>query len=424
MSDGTVTLAAWGPDDRALLERANTPEMTTHLGGPESPEQLDERQERYLRLMHAGEAAMYRIELDGTPVGGIGYWQVEHEGAPAWETGWNVLPEWQGRGLARRALRLIVREVAGRHDRDLLVAYPGVDNAASNAVCRGAGFEHRGSGTQPWRGSELHFNVWVLEMSPLDLDGREPALDERFGEGVLDEKVWWPFYLAHWSSRERAAARYSVAPDALELFIDADTAPWSPEFDGDNRVSHLQTGQFSGQCGSRVGQHRFGEGLVVRQEQPERRLHLPRFGVIEVRMAAVRHPDAMVAFWPIGFEDVPEHSGELCIAEIFGRELDEEGGWVGVGVKRQHDPRLRDDFEKIRVVGDLTEMHDYAVEWTPDAVRFFIDHRWVKTVRQTIDYPVQLMLDLYEFPRADGTRDLAALPHALRVERVRTFPPI
>lgn len=424
MSDGTVTLAAWGPDDRALLERANTPEMTAHLGGPESPEQLDERQERYLRLMDAGEAAMYRIELDGTPVGGIGYWQVEHEGAPAWETGWNVFPEWQGRGLARKALRLIVREVAERHDRDLLVAYPGVDNAASNAVCRGAGFEHRGSGTEPWRGSELHFNVWVLDMSPLDLDGREPALDERFGEGVLDEKVWWPFYLAHWSSRERAAARYSVAPDALELFIDADTAPWSPEFDGDNRVSHLQTGQFSGQCGGPVGQHRFREGLVVRQEQPERRLHLPRFGVIEVRMAAVRHPDAMVAFWPIGFEDVPEHSGELCIAEIFGSELDEEGGWVGVGVKRQHDPRLRDDFEKIRVVGDLTEMHDYAVEWTPDAVRFFIDHRWVKTVRQRIDYPVQLMLDLYEFPRADGTRDLAALPHTLRVERVRTFPPV
>ena len=62
--------------------------------------------------------------------------------------------------------------------------------------------------------------------------------------------------------------------------------------------------------------------------------------------------------------------------------------------------------------------------WTPDEVRFFIDHRWVKTVRQTIDYPMQLMLDVYEFPRADGTRDTDALPHVLRVERVRTFPPV
>ncbi|MFE5409638.1 GNAT family N-acetyltransferase [Microbacterium sp. NPDC056569] len=423
MTDATVTLAPWGPDDLPLLERANTPEMTAHLGGPETAAQLDERQERYLRLMRTGDAAMYRIELDGTPVGGIGYWQVDHDGTPAWETGWNVFPEWQGHGLAREALRLLIREVAARGDRDLLVAYPGVDNPASNALCRAVGFEHRGSGTEPWRGSELSFNVWVLDMSPLDLDGRAPDLDERFGEGVLDEKVWWPHYLPHWSSRERTAARYSIAPDALELFIGAETAPWSPEFDGDNRVSHLQTGQFSAESGSPMGQHRFRDGLVVREAQPERRLHLPRFGVIEVRMAAVRHPDAMVAFWPIGFEEAPEQSGELCIAEIFGSGLDDEGGWVGVGVKRQHDPRLRDDFEKVRVAGDLTEMHDYAVEWTPDAVRFFIDHRWVKTVRQTIDYPVQLMLDIYELPRADGARDLAALPHTLRVERVRTFPP-
>ncbi|WP_109209693.1 MULTISPECIES: GNAT family N-acetyltransferase [Microbacterium] len=420
--DRTVTLTPWGAGDLPLLERANTPEMTAHLGGPETPVQLEERQERYLRLSGTGEASMYRIEVDGEAVGGIGYWQVEHDGAPAWETGWNVFPEWQGHGFAREALRLIVREVAERGDRHLLVAYPGADNPASNALCARAGFEDRGSGTMPWRSGELAFRTWVLDMSPLDLDGREPDLDERFGEGVLDEKLWWPYYLPHWSSRERAAAKYSIAPDALELAIDADTAPWSPEFDGGNRVSHLQTGQFSGRRGSAVGQHRFREGLAVREEQPERRLHLPRFGVIEVRMAAVRHPDVMVAFWPIGFEDAPERSGELCIAEIFGRELDDEGGWVGVGVKAQHDPRLRDDFEKVRVEGDLTEMHDYAVEWTPDALRFFIDHRWVKTVRQRIDYPVQLMLDLYEFPRADGTRDTAALPHTMRVERVRTFP--
>jgi RimJ/RimL family protein N-acetyltransferase len=421
MSDRTVTLAPWGTGDLPLLERANTPEMTVHIGGPETSAQLVERQERYLRLVATGEAVMYRIEVDGVPVGGIGYWQVEHDGVPAWETGWNVFPEWQGQGIARRALRLIVREVAARHDRHLLVAYPGVDNPSSNALCRTAGFEQRGTGIMPWRGSELTYRTWVLDMSPLDLDGRRPALDERFGEGVLDETLWWPYYLPHWSSRDRTAAQYSVTPDAPELVIDAGTAPWSPEFDAGVRVSHVQTGQLSDEVGSPVGQHRFRDGLVVREAQPERRLHLPRFGVIEVRMAAVRHPDAMVAFWPIGFEEAPDRSGELCIAEIFGSELDDEGGWVGVGIKAHHDPRLRDDVEKVRVVGALTEMHDYAIEWTRDAVRFFIDHRWVKTVRQTIDYPVQLMLDVFELPRADGTRDLGALPHTMRVERVRTF---
>ena len=259
------------------------------------------------------------------------------------------------------------------------------------------------------------------DSAPLDLDGRAADFEEHFDGGVLDESVWWPFYTPHWSSRAATAARYGLGPGGLELVIDAETAPWSPEWDGDVRVSHLQTGQLSGAIGSGIGQHRFRDGLVVREEQPERRGLLVRHGIIEVRMAAIRHPDAMVAFWPIGVEERPEESGEICIAEIFGSEIDDDGGWVGVGVKPQNDPRLRMDFEKVRVDGDLTQMHDYAVEWTPERIRFFIDHRLVKTSTQRIDYPVQLMLDVYELPSASGHRDASALPHRFRVERVRTF---
>jgi RimJ/RimL family protein N-acetyltransferase len=421
MGGMTIELRPWGEDDLAVLQRANTPEMTAHLGGPETDAQVRERHARYLRLNDSGEACMMRIDVDGKPAGSIGYWQVDHEGEPAFETGWEVEPAWQGRGVAREALRQLTRRVAADGRRALLVAYPGVDNPGSNALCRGAGFEHRGSGTLPWRGGELTFNAWALDVSPLDLAGRVAEVDERFDGPSLDESRWWPFYTPHWSSRDAAAARWSIGPGGLELRIDEDTAPWAPGLDGDLRVSHLQTGQFSGPLGSGVGQHRFRTGLIVSEEQPEHRGWLVHHGVIEVRLAAIRHPDVMVAFWPIGFEDLPDDCGELCIAEIFGGELDDHGGWVGVGVKPQNDPRLREDFEKVRIDGDLTAMHDYAVEWTPERVRFFVDGMWVKTVVQSIDYPVQLMLEVYEFPRADGTRDTAALPHVLRVERVRSF---
>ena len=93
-----VTLRRWGTEDLPLLELSNTPEMTGYLGGPESPEEVRERHERYLRLNAAGEAHMFRIDVDGTPAGGIGWWQTDHEGVPAYEAGWSVLPEWQGRG--------------------------------------------------------------------------------------------------------------------------------------------------------------------------------------------------------------------------------------------------------------------------------------------------------------------------------------
>ena len=121
---------------------------------------------------------------------------------------------------------------------------------------------------------------------------------------------WSPFYLPHWASRATTEARWSIGDDGLELRIDDDTPPWPPAIDGDLRVSHLQTGQFSGPLGSGIGQHRFRDGLVVLEEQPEQRLWLAHHGVIEVRLAAIRHPDAMVAFWPVGFEDRPDDCGE------------------------------------------------------------------------------------------------------------------
>lgn len=201
-----------------------------------------------------------------------------------------------------------------------------------------------------------------LDTSPLDLSQRVPDHDERFDQSALDESRWWPYYTPHWSSRAASAARYDIGDPGLTLRIDADTEPWSPEFDGEVRASHLQTGQFSGPVGSGIGQHRFRGGLIVREQQREKRLWLPHFGVIEVRMRAIRHPDAMVAFWPIGFEERPDDCGEICIAEIFGSDLDDTGGWVGVGVKPQRDPRLALDFEKVRVEGDLTDFHDYAVD--------------------------------------------------------------
>lgn len=418
-----LNLDPWRPEDLVVLESANTAEMTRFLGGPEDARDLAARHAEYLGFAENDSGAMFRILADGEPVGYAGWWREEHDGEPAYEIGCAVMPEWQGRGVATEALRRVVRLAAARGDAPV-VGYANAENEASNSLCRRLGFELRGAGLFPSDDGGTTVNVWMLDVSPLDLTGRHPDFEEHFDEGVLDETTWWPYYTPHWSSRQLTAARYSVGGPGLELRIDPDTPPWAPELDGEIRVSHLQTGQRSGPLGSDVGQHRFRPGLIVREEQPERRLLLPHFGVIEARLAAIGHPSAMVALWPIGFEDEPHDCGEICIAEIFGSEVGEDHGWVGVGVKPQNDPRLTEDFEKIRVAGDLTQPHDYAVEWTRDELRFFIDHRWVKTVRQTIDYPVQLMLDVYEFPPEEGERDAAALPHRFRVTSLRTYPPV
>ena len=164
----TLTLRRWAAGDLGLLRIANTAEMTAHLNGVEAEQQLVERNERYLRLWRAGEARMFVIEDEHhRSLGSIGCWQADWRGEPALEAGWFVVPEAQGRGVASRALALLVEDAREhRGDRRMLVAFPSVANPGSNGVCRRNGFTLAGTFTEEFRGAELTMNEWVL-----DLDG-------------------------------------------------------------------------------------------------------------------------------------------------------------------------------------------------------------------------------------------------------------
>ncbi|WP_411720240.1 glycoside hydrolase family 16 protein [Mycetocola sp.] len=234
----------------------------------------------------------------------------------------------------------------------------------------------------------------------LDRSKFELVFDEHFTSSTLNADRWLPLYLPHWSSREASQARYEVGGGRLWLRIDEDQAPWSPEYNGGIKVSNLQTGTFSGPLGSTTGQHQFTEGLRVREEQPESRLYLPQFGLVEIRARAVTHPQCMVALWLIGFEDEPQRSGEICIMEVFGSEVGRKDSLVGMGVHPFGDSTLSEDFEKVRVAGDLTDFHTYSAAWDSDRIDFYIDDVLVKTSGPAPKYPMQLMLNIYEFPES------------------------
>lgn len=229
--------------------------------------------------------------------------------------------------------------------------------------------------------------------------------EDTFTGEELARSRWLPHYLPQWSSRERSAARYVLRDGCLRLQIDSDQEPWCPELDGVVRVSSLQTGCFAGPLGSGIGQHRFHPDAVVTEEQEDIRLYTPLYGRIEVRAKALDDPNAMVALWLIGFEDAPERSGEICVCEIFGSEVGPDEALVGMGVHPFGDLSLVDDFTKVRVAIDARAFHIYAAEWTPAGITFLVDGKPVKTVDQSPDYPMQLMLNIYEFePDADPSR--------------------
>jgi hypothetical protein len=228
-----------------------------------------------------------------------------------------------------------------------------------------------------------------------------------------------PYYLPQWSSRARSAARYAVGGGRLTLRVDADQEPWCPGLDGEVRVSSLQTGVFAGPVGSTVGQHRFHPDLVVREAQENLRLYTPLYGRIELRAAATGDAQAMVALWLIGYEDEPERSAEICVCEIFGRDVHNGQTLVGMGVHPFGDPSVDDDFAAVRVPIDARDLHDYAAEWTREQVAFFVDGELVKTVHQSPAYPMQLMLSIYDFPEERAAADPSRYPKSFVVERVR-----
>jgi RimJ/RimL family protein N-acetyltransferase len=169
LSEPEFRIEPWAEGDLPLLHRLlGDPAMTKHLGGPESPEKIEERHARYLQ--GGMDAKMFKVvdSASGESVGSVGYWERESHEGQVWETGWMVLPEHQGRGIATVATRQVIELCRAEDTHRYLYAYPSVDNAPSNAICRKLGFEIvdvEEFEYPPHSGNILRCNNWRLDLS-------------------------------------------------------------------------------------------------------------------------------------------------------------------------------------------------------------------------------------------------------------------
>jgi RimJ/RimL family protein N-acetyltransferase len=146
-------------------------EMMAHLGGAESPKKIALRHARYLQdwqFADSGKGLMFRIDaaLTGQAVGSVGYWEREWRGQWVYETGWAVLPQFQGQGYASLATARVI-EIARSEDRHrFLHAFPSVDNEPSNAICDNLGFALLGACKFEYPpGRFTRCNDWRLELN-------------------------------------------------------------------------------------------------------------------------------------------------------------------------------------------------------------------------------------------------------------------
>lgn len=144
------------------------PVMMAELGGPLPREGIEDKLARDAKEASQDAVWIKMIVPDETApevtAGSVVIWSHDHEGGRISETGWMVLPGYQGRGIAKWAVRTLL-EMARDQDRwGPVHAFPGVTNGPSNGICRSLGFTLIGEQDLPYAGDRiLRVNHWVID---------------------------------------------------------------------------------------------------------------------------------------------------------------------------------------------------------------------------------------------------------------------
>ncbi|MEV4441135.1 GNAT family N-acetyltransferase [Streptomyces sp. NPDC049577] len=156
------------PDDAdAYVRMRCDPVMMAGLGGPLPREGMADKVRRDAEQAAADLAWIKMIVPDpavpGVVAGTVTLWSHEIDDGSISEIGWMVLPEFQGRGLAKRAVRVLLAQAREQDRWGLVHAFPATDNAASNGICRSVGFRFLSETEVTFAGRVLGTNHWVID---------------------------------------------------------------------------------------------------------------------------------------------------------------------------------------------------------------------------------------------------------------------
>jgi len=152
-------------DDLGLYERLLCdPGMMAELGGPMARGDLPDKLAGDVAAVEADTSWICVAESEqAEAIGHVCIWTHDGLGEPFSEIGWMVLPGFQGRGVGKRAVAMLL-ERARRDGRwGTIHAYPAVTNAPSNGICRASGFALAGAVDFDYHGHILRCHHWRLD---------------------------------------------------------------------------------------------------------------------------------------------------------------------------------------------------------------------------------------------------------------------
>jgi RimJ/RimL family protein N-acetyltransferase len=153
-------------DVSAYVRMRCDPVMMAELGGPLPREGIEEKVARDARAAAAGDSWIKMIVPEAAPeavAGSVVLWSHDEDGGElVSEIGWMVLPEFQGRGLGKQAVRMLLELARDDGRWGLVHAFPATTNGPSNGICRSLGFRLAGERDVTFAGRVLRSNHWVI----------------------------------------------------------------------------------------------------------------------------------------------------------------------------------------------------------------------------------------------------------------------
>ena len=154
-------------DVDAYVRMRCDPVMMAELGGPRPREGIEEKVRRDVEDV-ASDAAWIKMivpteDMPEVVAGTVALWSHEADGESISEIGWMVLPEFQGRGLGKLAVRTVLEKAREEGRWGVVHAFPGVTNAPSNGICRSLGFRLVEEREIIFAGEVLRANHWIID---------------------------------------------------------------------------------------------------------------------------------------------------------------------------------------------------------------------------------------------------------------------
>jgi RimJ/RimL family protein N-acetyltransferase len=142
------------------------PVMMAELGGPRPREGIEDKVRRDVAEA-AADTAWIKMIIPGDDAaevaGSVALWRHDADGGVISEIGWMVLPEFQRRGLGKRAVQTLLEAARDDGRWGLVHAFPSVTNAASNGICRSVGFRLAQQQDVTFAGQVLRTNHWIID---------------------------------------------------------------------------------------------------------------------------------------------------------------------------------------------------------------------------------------------------------------------